>query len=310
MSKNGNLSSAGKQAARAVSGLSSLGTSKQNSNCEAIRSVGTARQYQQIFTSAAEYANSQGVRFSNLTNEVANAYLAERSSDIQQTQLNGEIRALEMHLRNITQDSSVTLDRQKSELSTIKEGRAYSPEQISYLADQQSERMALSTEICAAAGLRAHELHTLQKLDEPNSRIPSSHRTWNKANYSGGGRERWSTYTVQGKGGLVREIRLPNEVAVRLEATRLTSPENIVDRGVNYVRNYNVMGGQSFSNAWSKCSNTHFGFSNGAHGLRHTYAQQRMQEIQNSGINYKQALAIVSQELGHFRETITLEYLR
>ena len=128
--------------------------------------------------------------------------------------------------------------------------------------------------------------------------------------HSGGGREQWERYTVQGKGGLTREIRIPNHVSVQLEEKRLPTPMLIVDRGVNYVSHYNVMGGQSFSNAWSKSSATHYGFSHGAHGLRHSYAQQRMREIQNNGTNYKDALGIVSQELGHFRPDITTEYLR
>lgn len=310
MSKNGHLSSAGKQAARALNGLKSLGTSKQDSRQDAVRSVGTARQFQQIFTGAAEYANSQGVRLSNLTAEVANTYLTERSSDIQQKQLNVETRALEMHLRNISGDNSIKLDRQSSEASEIKESRAYSSKQISYLAEQQTERMALSTKICESAGLRAHELHTLQKMQGPNARNPSSHRTWNSSMHSGGGREQWERYTVQGKGGLTREVRIPNNVAMLLEQKRLPTPMQIVDRGVNYVSHYDVMGGQSFSNAWSKCSNTHFGFSHGAHGLRHSFAQQRIREIQNNGASYNKALSIVSQELGHFRPEITKEYLR
>ena len=310
MSKNGHLSSAGKQAARAVNGLKSLGTSKLDFDGDAVRSVGTARQFQQIFTGAAEYANAHGVRLSNLTAEVANTYLSERSSDIQQKQLNVETRALEMHVRNITGDNSISLERQRSEVPAISESRAYSPNQISYLAEQQSDRMALSTKICESAGLRAHELHTLQKMDGPNARTPSSHRNWNSSMHSGGGREQWDRYTVQGKGGLTREIRIPNNVSVQLEEKRLPTPMQIVDRGVNYVSHYDVMGGQSFSNAWSKSSATHYGFSHGAHGLRHSYAQQRMREIQNNGTNYKDALGIVSQELGHFRPNITTEYLR
>ena len=310
MSKYGNLSSTAKQAVRAVNGIKSLGTSKSDSTSDTVRSIGTARQFQQIFSKAAEYANSQGVRLSNLTTELANSYLAERSVDIQQKQLNVEKRALEMHLRNITEDNSLTLARQTSEVSTIKESRAYSPQQISYLTSQQSDRMALSTKICESAGLRAHELHTLQKYDGPNSRTPSPHRNWSNAMHIGGGREQWSAYTVQGKGGLTREIRIPNHLATQLEEKRLPTPIQIVDRGVNYVSHYDVMGGQSFSNAWSKCSNTHFGFSHGAHGLRHSFAQQRIREIQNNGASYTQALGIVSQELGHFRPEITKEYLR
>ena len=310
MSKNGNLSSAGKQAARALNGLKSLGTSKQNSVENTIRSIGTARQFEQIFTTAAEFSNSQGLRFSKINCEVANAYLAERSSDIQQKQLNTETRALQMHIRNVTGNKSLTLDRQTSEIVSIKESRAYAPEQISYLKEQQSPRMALSTEIAAAGGLRAHELHTIQKLGEPGSRMPSTHRQWSTKLYEGGGREQWVSYTVVGKGGLAREVRIPQELANRLEATRLSQPQSICDRGINYVRQYDLMGGQSYSNAWSTSSKLHFGFSNGAHGMRHSFAQLRMRELQNAGYSYSDSKSIVSQELGHFRSSITDEYLR
>ena len=215
-----------------------------------------------------------------------------------------------MHLRNISGNNSLVLERQKSEVPTIKESRAYSPRQISYLTAQQTHRTALSSKICESAGLRAHELHTLQKYDGPNTRAPSSHRTWDSSMYTGGGRETWARYTVAGKGGLTREVRIPAGLAEKLEERLLKTPMQVVDRGVNYVSQYDVTGGQSFSNTWSKSSSTHYGFSHGAHGLRHSYAQQRMCELQNNGTSYKNALRIVSQELGHFRPDITIEYLR
>ena len=48
----------------------------------------------------------------------------------------------------------------------------------------------------------------------------------------------------------------------------------------------------------------------GAHGVRHSYAQERMSELQKSGMTRDSALEIVSQELGHFRPEITEVYLR
>jgi integrase len=67
-------------------------------------------------------------------------------------------------------------------------------------------------------------------------------------------------------------------------------------------------GGQSWSNSFSKTSNQVLGWRRGGHGLRHTYAQERMREI--TKIEYERALKIVSQEMGHFRANITLIYLR
>lgn len=52
------------------------------------------------------------------------------------------------------------------------------------------------------------------------------------------------------------------------------------------------------------------GRSTGAHGLRHSYAQERMTELQNRGLSRDAALETVSQEMGHFRPEITETYLR
>lgn len=52
------------------------------------------------------------------------------------------------------------------------------------------------------------------------------------------------------------------------------------------------------------------GFSNGGHGLRHSYAQERMNELQQQGMRYDQAKGTVAQEVGHFDKETTEAYLR
>jgi hypothetical protein len=49
---------------------------------------------------------------------------------------------------------------------------------------------------------------------------------------------------------------------------------------------------------------------NGTHGLRHNYAQDRMDTLTNEGKSWTEALYIVSEEMGHHRVDITLTYLR
>ena len=49
---------------------------------------------------------------------------------------------------------------------------------------------------------------------------------------------------------------------------------------------------------------------NGTHGLRHNYAQDRMDTLTSEGKTWTQALYIVSEEMGHHRVDITLTYLR
>ncbi|MFM5075667.1 site-specific integrase, partial [Aeromonas hydrophila] len=116
-------------------------------------------------------------------------------------------------------------------------------------------------------------------------------------------------YTVHGKGGLVREVLVPHALAERLEAVHLDAPQAITDRGIYYQSHYDTGGGQRWSNSVSAASERVLGWSTGAHGLRHSYAQERMAELQAS-LSRDAALTTVSQEMGHFRPEITETYLR
>lgn len=49
---------------------------------------------------------------------------------------------------------------------------------------------------------------------------------------------------------------------------------------------------------------------NGSHGLRHNYAQNRMDALTSSGMSYTKALDTVASEMGHHRAEITHTYLR
>ncbi|MGE6106154.1 site-specific integrase, partial [Aeromonas veronii] len=160
----------------------------------------------------------------------------------------------------------------------------------------------LATELAYAAGLRAHELLTLRRGEEraadPRPALASK---WQGRN--------GVIYTVHGKGGLVREVLLPHALAERLEAVRLDAPLAITDRGIHYQSHYDIGGGQRWSNSVSAASERALGWSTGAHGLRHSYAQERMAELQAS-LSSDAALTTVSQEMGHFRPEITETYLR
>ena len=301
------IPAAEKQAAKAIKPLLAINQSRHTQkNDGKVHSVGTARQYESIYKGVANWLSTEhNERLRYITADHASQYLTQRSVDIQQKQLNNERRALELHLRHVQKEPALTLPRQRSEVPTIEHSRAYTPQQIELVRSEQSERMALSTELAGSAGLRAEELLSLRRIDE---RPPSGHRQWSAELYQG--RETWHRYTVQGKGGLVREVRIPETLAHQLETRRLDNPERVTDRGVHHMRVYDVVGGKSFSTMFSRNATQHLGWSEGAHGLRHSYAQQRMDELQNSGQHYQEALSIVSQELGHFRPDITQVYLR
>ena len=80
-------------------------------------------------------------------------------------------------------------------------------------------------------------------------------------------------YTVVGKGGLVREVAIPAALAERLEAMRLPAPRQVTDRSVHYETHYDLRGGHAWSQSYSDAAKRVLGWSTGAHGIRHTYAQ-------------------------------------
>ena len=108
----------------------------------------------------------------------------------------------------------------------------------------------------------------------------------------------------------MREVALPRDLANRLESRRLDEPQRVTDRGIYYQQLYNLGAGKAWSQSVGDASTRALGWSTGAHGLRHAYAQERMKELQNQGKNYYAAREIVSQELGHFRGDVVETYLR
>lgn len=270
-----------------------------------LQSVGTVRNYETSLSRVAQYANAQlhcGLK--EITPEMARIYLLDRSMEVGQKTLDMERQAIQAMMHHVTGQLSQRdkLDVIKSEHKQILESRAYTPIQVQMIASAQNERNGLATEIAHSSGLRAHELYTLQRIDErqPDPR-PSLEEKFS-------GRE-GIKYTVAGKGGLVREIQLPAHLSARLELSRLETPRERTDRGINYMTLYDIAGGKNWSNSFSAASNRILNWSTGAHGLRHSYAQERMKELQNNMVR-DTALEVVSQEMGHFRPDITEVYLR
>ena len=84
----------------------------------------------------------------------------------------------------------------------------------------------------------------------------------------------------------------------------------VKDQKINYLQRYDIGAGKRWSDSFSKASKRTLFFSTGAHGLRHSYAQERMRELMSIGFKRSLALETVSQEMGHFRPEITEVYLR
>lgn len=287
------------QSEHAVSQKIALGKGRHDHrNDGQIHSVGTARGYGQALKGVAAYQQEHRLGdLRTVTIEIARQYLAHRAAMVSQKTLDLDRQAFQMHL-------GVRLDVVKSEKETHLSTRSYTPAQVERIASAQSARNSLATRIASCAGLRAHELLTIRPAQE---RPASSHREWRAERFAGRDGER---YTVAGKGGLVREVLLSRELAVRLEATRLVEPRPVTDRGVKYPHYYDLAGGRAWSQSFSAASQRELGFSHGAHGLRHSYAQERMDELQRSGMNYETAKGTVAQEVGHFDQETTEVYLR
>lgn len=185
--------------------------------------------------------------------------------------------------------------------------RAYSDQQIAAIAKNiRSEHERLAVLIARDAGLRTKEIITLRRVGEGLSE--TKQRDWRSDRHIYKGES--ISYLVTGKGGLVRTVKIKRELAERLELLRHSTPKEVNDRGVNYTQYYDLVGGQKLSAIFTKTSIMTLGYSNGVHGLRHSYAHRRMDFLLARGISFNNAKHITSQELGHMRMKITDTYLR
>lgn len=270
-----------------------------------VKSIGTVRNYEQALRNVATHLAYSQQNLKDLTPDSAKIYLEHRAEQVGQKTLDMERQAIQLMLQHVTHKLEPTqrLDVIKSEIAQILSSRAYTTEQVQAIAALQAPQNALATEIAHSAGLRAHELLTLQRADlRPADDRPAlagkfSHRDG-------------VLYTVAGKGGLTREVLIPSNLAEKLEDRRLSVPQQVTDRGIHYQKHYDIGGGRAFSQSFSRASNNALGYSHGAHGLRHSYAQERIDELRANGLPREIALETVSQEMGHFRAEITEVYLR
>jgi len=191
-------------------------------------------------------------------------------------------------------------------------GRAYSKEQVREVVRHQAIEHGLMTEIAHAAGLRQSEFNELR----PSSEFPvhiQDDRLNQLVDYRWGGRG-GVHYTVTGKGGLEREVVIPHGLSERLEAFRLDESRAIHsirgEDGREFEQHYDLPSGEQWSKDFTEKSNELFGWSHGAHGLRHSFVRERVQELQQQGFTWDQSRLAVSQELGHFRMSETNTYLR
>jgi integrase len=225
-------------------------------------------------------------------------FLDELADSLEQKQLDSERQALERVLKQ-------QLPRIESRRETILTSRAYRLAEVKEIVKLQSDHNALCTTLCFVCGLRDHEPLTLRRADELER---AGYRSWSPELFEGTGD--CVVYTVKGKGGLLRSVAVPRDLAQQLEQRRLPNLAWVTDRKVHYEVAYAVGGGQAFSQSFCEASKKVLGFSMGAHGLRHSYAQRRIRTLRELGFSVNKALKIVSEELGHFRISVVWAYLR
>lgn len=250
---------------------------------DGIHSIGTEKRYMQALTTFAKWRKDNGMTdgLNRATIEQAMQYLEQRAQTVGQKTIDADRHALQKLFQ--TKIETVKAKNKNNTLAT--KSRAYSAPQVEAITRHQTPANALGTKVAYSCGLRAHELHTIQRASN-------------------------GKYTVTGKGGLKREIKMPKQLAQELEKRRLETPQKIKDRGINYTKHYDIGGGNSFSRSFTAASKRALGFSHGAHGLRHSYAQNQLVRYQSEGMDWNKAREEVSRELGHFRPQITNKYLR
>ncbi len=248
-----------------------------------------------------------------MTADQANDYLRQRAGNVGQKMMDAHRQALQRMLYvtgGLERRGKLSIVRSVDPAAHARlahKSRAYTPRQAQAIADRLALHNALAVRIAYAAGLRVSELYTIRPVAEQPADVRTNRPDAFRDKFTGRDGER---YTVVGKGGLIREVMIPRELAVQLEARRLNTPQTHRDRGIRYEQRYRVGAGDSLRVAFARASKRELGWNRGAHGLRHSYAQERMRELQTGGNAYAHALAVVSQELGHFRPEITEVYLR
>lgn len=279
----------------------------KNLQADIIKSVGSVRNYEQalILASKCLKENNLGT-IRELTKEKADDLSNIVAADYSQSQVDMVRQSVQLMMQHVTNKLSIneTLKRVLSENPTKLGGRSYSSEQVKMITERQTDKYNLSTQICYESGTRAHEIFTLRpSTQQPADPRPTHNQKWQ-------GRNNLVTYTTTGKGGLTREIKLSVVTAEKLEQRRLDTPRVVIDRGVKYTQHYDLGGGKGLSASFTGASQRALGWSTGVHGTRHSYAQERMNELQTAGLPRNESLLVVSQELGHFRPSITEVYLR
>jgi len=284
---------------RVMSNANGIGESKsQSRNISDIRgenghkvsdkahSIKEVQNLRSVTTQYVNYVkeNYEGKVSGNINADSAKSFLEAKAQEVSGGTLNTYISTLNKVADNLNKDNIGNLNREtiQSIKNDIKEhielrnehiNRAYdNPEAIK--EQMQHSTMSISAELQHEAGLRASDS------------IDSSKWTINNND---------NTLTIQGsKGGLTyTTLSLSNELIQR----------TIEAKEMNYKANYTEYKEdlkEAVKNTGQKW--------NGTHGLRYSFAQERVEDLKAQGYTNDQANGQTSIEMGHSRLDITDHY--
>ena len=252
----------------------------------------TFRNYRQCLLSFAKYVRENDqLALQDTTVNQAVQYLNERKSKLQQKSLDQHRQAIQCFFHaNGKLKANEKIKKIRSLLKLKKDYYYYTTKQIQYICKFQSEENALATQIAYACGLRAHELLTLRKVNDP---LQKQKNNGLKTTFIG---REGVMYVTTSYGKIEREILIPTEIATRLEARLLNKPKKTIDRKIVFFQNYDINGGSKWSSSFSRASKHALGWSLGAEALRRTYIIERIVELRNY-CPYDQAIETVREEL-------------
>ena len=200
--------------------------------------------------------------------------------------------------------------------------RTYNAEQLDVICQHLTPRNAFSIRLLSATGMRVKELLTLRRSDEGFETIRELNGIKKIAREHLHAGNNGIKYIVIGKGKHARAVKIPKDLAIELERYRLEKPMIRFDRDIKYDCIYDIAGGNALSKAFARASKRWLGFNTGVHSLRHDWSKNRLKHLTNILLNceldktitdkynrYDIARAILSQEIGHYRPSITEVYL-
>lgn len=296
------------QAAKYIDARANRGKSKASGAI--LRSDRTVQRYQGDLGRAAETIQKiHGInRLKDITQQQAQAYIDERlRENIRVRTVQGYAKALELLplVKQLKVPSRSTDKQDKPRRS-----RAYTRPQIQ--AIQQYiilPEARLAIQILYESGCRTKDLASIRLATErpvKNARLSKLHDDRFL------GREDWIKVTFIGKGGHEYTSTISLETAKELAKIRLPKPRDFRERkqaNVVTQQYYDLPAGIKLSKLWTEgCIRVLFS-SKGLHGIRHSFAQERLREMLYAGMTWDKAMECVSQQMGHYRSSEVSTYL-